>query len=467
MAYPALLTFLSRTLRRILSALEQRSLAPDHTYEQWQYSFFRRRLFLVFAISLTILFCMTTPRFVQNMITGQPLPGWWFTDLWVEVSLITNLILLRLSHQNWQINLIFLGYSGSINLVEQLAEAAMGGRQFDILDDFFNWVLVFFLQSTLIPVRWQLHCLCHILTYGLYFAIKCAFAIVTGRMVMWYPEEWTSPPSWIFTLSMVSFVATLSVYLFERTAKAEFAAQTEIRRAYQKLTIEQERSEGLLRNILPDRIACRLKNDHQTIADTFADTTVLFADIVGFTELSSQISAHDLVELLNSIFSRFDQLAAHHNLEKIKTIGDAYLVVAGLPNPREDHSDVMAEMALDMQRVLVELNGETGRDLSLRIGIHAGTVVAGVIGLTKFAYDIWGDTVNTASRMESHGVPGKIQVSEVVYRQLAARYDLEARGMIAIKGKGEMMTYFLRSRRHELPPAAAPQIAPPQSLHHE
>jgi class 3 adenylate cyclase len=462
MAYSALLTTLSRTLRQILSALEQRSLAPDHSYEQWQYSFFRRRLFLVFAISLTILLCMTLPRFVQNMITGQPLPGWWFTDLWVGLGLICNLILLRLSRHNWQINLIFLGYSGSINLIEQLSEVAMGGRQFDILDDFFNWVLVFFLQSTLIPVRWQLHCLCHALTYGLYFAIKCAFAIATGQMVMWYPEEWTSPPSWIFTLTMVSFVATLSVYLFERTAKAEFAAQTEIRRAYQKLTIEQERSEGLLRNILPDKIACRLKNDHQTIAETFTETTVLFADIVGFTELSSQICAHDLVELLNGVFSRFDRLAEHHGLEKIKTIGDAYLVVAGLPNPRADHGGVIAEMALDMQRVLGEFNAETGRDLSLRIGIHSGSVVAGVIGLTKFAYDIWGDTVNTASRMESHGVPGKIQVSEVVYRQLAARYDLEARGMITIKGKGEMMTYFLRSRREP-----SPQISPPQSLHRD
>lgn len=176
---------------------------------------------------------------------------------------------------------------------------------------------------------------------------------------------------------------------------------------------------------------------------------VMFADIVGFTEISARRSPTELVELLNLIFSKFDQLSELHGLEKIKTIGDAYMVVGGLPVPHSDHAEAIAEMALDMQRGLSEFNTETGEALQIRIGINSGPVVAGVIGTKKFIYDLWGDTVNTASRMESHGIPGTIQLAASTYELLRDKYQFTARGPINIKGKGEMTTYLLTGQLSE------------------
>ena len=218
--------------------------------------------------------------------------------------------------------------------------------------------------------------------------------------------------------------------------------------AYLKqIQAEQEKSERLLLNVLPKPIADRLKQGQRTIADNFNEVTVLFADIVNFTQLSAALPPTDLVELLNQIFSTFDALVEQHGLEKIKTIGDAYLVVGGLPTPRPDHAAAIADLALAMlesiaQFQILTLAGES-RSLTMRIGIHTGAVGAGVIGTTKFAYDLWGDTVNTASRMESQGVPGKIQVTDKTYLLLQSNYCFEERGTIEVKGKGEMLTYFL------------------------
>ena len=209
------------------------------------------------------------------------------------------------------------------------------------------------------------------------------------------------------------------------------------------LRLEQEKSDRLLLNILPQAIAERLKQDQSIIADTFAEVTVLFADIVGFTQISSQISPSELVSLLNEIFSTFDRLAEKHGLEKIKTIGDAYMVVGGLPMPRSDHAEAIAEMALDMQQAIADFSNSHKQDFRIRIGIHSGPVVAGVIGIKKFIYDLWGDTVNTANRMESHGLPGRIQVTSATYERLQDKYLLHSRGTIEVKGKGEMNTYFL------------------------
>ena len=217
-----------------------------------------------------------------------------------------------------------------------------------------------------------------------------------------------------------------------------------VRRAWQEaLYFEQEQSERLLLNILPEPIAERLKQADSTIADSFAEVTVLFADIVGFTELASCFSPTQVVELLNQIFSAFDELSERYGLEKIKTIGDAYMVVGGLPTPRSDHTTAIAQMALDMQDVITKFNSHNNQTLSIRIGIHSGPVVAGVIGIKKFSYDLWGDTVNTASRMESQGIPDRIQVTETTYKLLKDKYLFEERGIIQIKGKGEMTTYFL------------------------
>ncbi|MGE5659300.1 MAG: adenylate/guanylate cyclase domain-containing protein [Actinomycetota bacterium] len=233
------------------------------------------------------------------------------------------------------------------------------------------------------------------------------------------------------------------------TALQKLNEELELRVAQRtkELQYQQEQSERLLLNILPEEIAERLKQGTSVIADNFADVTVLFADLVGFTKISDRISPSELVHLLNEIFSTFDQLAEKHGLEKIKTIGDAYMVVGGLPTPRSDHAIAIAEMALDMQQAISQFKTSSGEAFKIRIGINTGPVVAGVIGLKKFIYDLWGDTVNIASRMESQGLPGYIQVTEATYERLQKQYQLEKRGTIQVKGKGEMVTYFLQARR--------------------
>jgi class 3 adenylate cyclase len=219
-------------------------------------------------------------------------------------------------------------------------------------------------------------------------------------------------------------------------------------RAYlKKLADEQEKSEQLLLNILPKAIAERLKRGESTIADSFDDVTVLFGDIANFTKLSADLSPAELVEILNRIFSRFDELADKYHLEKIKTLGDAYMVVGGLPTPQADHVEAIAEMALDMQQIIGQFSLKEGEPLQMRIGINTGPVEAGVIGMKKFTYDLWGDTVNTANRMESHGISGKIQVTATTYERLKEKYLLEERGTITVKGKGQMLTYFLTGRK--------------------
>ena len=223
-------------------------------------------------------------------------------------------------------------------------------------------------------------------------------------------------------------------------------------RAYmKKLRNEQERSEQLLLNILPRPIAERLKEGQRTIADVFPDVTVLFADLVGFTKMSEQLPPAELVAMLNRIFSMFDQLAEKHGLEKIKTIGDEYMAASGLPMPRPDHAEAMAEMALDMLAVIERFNAKRNRGVRIRIGLNCGPVTAGIIGTKKFAYDLWGDTVNIASRMESHGIANAIQVTEATYKRLRHKYAFQRRGIIHVKGKGALCTYFLVGRRPNKP----------------
>lgn len=206
---------------------------------------------------------------------------------------------------------------------------------------------------------------------------------------------------------------------------------------------EQLKSNQLLLNILPDEIAEKLKSNPGTIAEEYEKVSVLFADLVGFTKLASQQSPKELVDFLDTIFSRFDLLAEKYGLEKIKTIGDSYMVAGGLMGKSENHPQAIGDMALSMQREMDKYNRKHKTELQLRIGIHVGPVVAGVIGTKKFTYDLWGDSVNIASRMESSGEVGKIQVSKQMYEQMKNYFNLSPRGKIAIKGKGEMFTYFL------------------------
>ncbi|MEG4498129.1 adenylate/guanylate cyclase domain-containing protein [Microcoleus sp. F10-C6] len=212
------------------------------------------------------------------------------------------------------------------------------------------------------------------------------------------------------------------------------------------LRLAQKKSDHLLLNILPEAIVEKLKKGEGAAAERFESATVLFADIVGFTSLSTRNSPLELVNFLNQIFSKFDQLTEKHGLEKIKTSGDAYMVAGGLPVSRADHAEAIADMALDMQEAIAYFLTDTGEPFQIRIGINTGPVVAGVIGTKKFIYDLWGDTVNVASRMESQGLPGYIQVTTAIYEQLKDRYLFEERGPIAVKGKGEMTVYWLKAK---------------------
>ncbi len=226
-----------------------------------------------------------------------------------------------------------------------------------------------------------------------------------------------------------------------------FNAHELLARVNTHLTLDRLNRENqrLLLNVLPARIADRLKRQEGIIAERFEDVSVMFADIVSFTPLSASLPPAELVEMLNGVFCAFDELVERRSLEKIKTIGDAYMVAGNLPEPRLDHLQAMADLALDMHERVQTVRCQ-GKALSLRIGLHVGSVVAGVIGIRKFIYDVWGDTVNTASRLESHGVPGKVHVSEPVFLRLKDTFEFEARGTVDLKGRGAANTYFLVGR---------------------
>lgn len=213
---------------------------------------------------------------------------------------------------------------------------------------------------------------------------------------------------------------------------------------YSQLQLEQEKSEELLLNILPKDIADILKIENRIIADHFESASILFADLVGFTKLTSEMAPIEMVELLNDIYSHFDRLVEKYGLEKIRTIGDNYMVVSGVPRSRVDHAQALSEMALDMSKYLAKKQTTSGKPIQFRIGINSGSLIAGIVGKKKFQYDVWGDAVNIASRMESHGVPGKIQITQTTYNLIEDKFICNPRGMVELKGKGQMATWFLK-----------------------
>nr|WP_255523566.1 adenylate/guanylate cyclase domain-containing protein [Nodosilinea sp. LEGE 06152] len=213
-----------------------------------------------------------------------------------------------------------------------------------------------------------------------------------------------------------------------------------------ELRQQRQQADRLLVNILPYRIAQRLKGGARTIAESLDQVSVLFADLVDFTAASSQMTPRQLVKMLNEVFSMFDQLAEFHRLEKIKTIGDAYMVAGGLPTPNDDHAAAIAQFALDICDAIKQFQRPDGKTFQIRVGINTGPVVAGVIGRRKFAYDLWGDTVNIASRMEATGEAQRIQVTPNLYERLKDQFQFEQRGYVAVKGRGQMMTYWLVGR---------------------
>jgi class 3 adenylate cyclase len=277
---------------------------------------------------------------------------------------------------------------------------------------------------------WILGVFLHALLYGLPVALAAPTMILSTSIAFCVSSWRKAPfvPSDAFSTIACVWIAMLGAYLLERARRDAFAANLRARR--------------LLDNVLPPSIADRLERGEKRIADQADAATVLFADLVGFTGLAERMSPVQLVDTLDELFSRFDDLAARHGLEKIKTIGDAYMVVGGVPAPRPDHALAVAHLALQMRDLVAHRS-----DLQIRIGIHSGPVVAGVIGARKFMFDLWGDTVNLASRMESHGVPGAIQVSAATAALLEPAFVCEPRGAIAIKGKPDQQAFLLVAAR--------------------
>ncbi|NEO88168.1 MAG: adenylate/guanylate cyclase domain-containing protein [Spirulina sp. SIO3F2] len=401
-------------------------------YPTWQRHFLRRRLKLTTIVVALIALNISATHSFYALMQGENDPFYFWMGVVILSALLGCWLFLNSSLGQRRLYFVFFLLFGIVSGLVPTIDLYFGDAKFD----WFQWTMAFFTQATLIPIHWRFHAIAQsiALTYYLMLAHLSGIDIFL-------------PSDNILTISTAIFwlcsVCNFSVFLYERLMKEEFKSRRESALGYEKLILEKERSEALLLNVLPYSIAQRLKATKKIIADDFSEVTVLFADIVNFTPLSTSMSPTDLVKMLNQIFSEFDRLAEKHQLEKIKTIGDAYMVVGGLPEPMADHTETIAKMSLDMQACLAQFNQDNQKDLSLRIGIHTGSVVAGVIGLKKFAYDLWGDTVNTASRMESHGVPGRIQVTEEVYAVLKDQYHLEKRGGITIKGKGEMQTYFL------------------------
>ena len=213
--------------------------------------------------------------------------------------------------------------------------------------------------------------------------------------------------------------------------------------AFRLLGIEEQKAQDLLLNILPREIAAILKNEKRTIADQFEGASILFADLVGFTPLTAELAPVEMVNLLNEIFSAFDTLVEKDDLEKIRTIGDNYMVASGVPRPRPDHAQALARLALEMRAYLENRPAYNGKRIEFRIGINSGPVVGGVIGRRKFVYDLWGDAVNIASRMESQGLPGRIQITDATHALIKDEFVCEARGFVPVKGRGELRTWFL------------------------
>lgn len=259
----------------------------------------------------------------------------------------------------------------------------------------------------------------------------------------------TQTSVFFFALNFAA-VSTIVFLLLRYSATEKQKAQARLEEAHRQLQAEQERSERLLLNILPGPIAERLKNSNQTIADGFADVSVMFADIVNFTKIAEGLSPQQVFSMLNRVFSSFDELAEKHGLEKIKTIGDAYMVAGGLNDQDSDYCDALVDLALEMRDLLQRDFQINDMSLEVRIGIGTGPVVAGVVGKKKFIYDLWGDTVNIASRITSEGTPGMIHVDETTFRRLQHRFDFDTPQTLYLKGKGNMQAHRVIGRKNAL-----------------
>lgn len=296
-------------------------------------------------------------------------------------------------------------------------------------------IMVIAFMCVLIPLRFNYAitlCLVFIVSYNfslLYYNIPTSIAVSNN-----------------FFLIGSTIICGLSNFDHERQVYLRFEHEQLIEQQKKDIESQKLRADNLLHQILPDPIAARLMDGTHTIADGYSDVTVLFADLAGFTEFSSTVSPRTLVKVLNRIFSAFDMVAERCGVEKIKTIGDAYMAACGVPDEVDDHAERMLRMAIGMREEMVRLRAEFPEHaLDIRVGIHTGPCVAGVIGRQRFIYDLWGDTVNLASRMESTGVTGQIQVSEATYLRTRNLFAFDARGEITVKGRGTLRAYLLKA----------------------
>lgn len=416
----------------ILQNAELSESERQYRYLIWRNHFFseRLRISLVLAVLAHGTFLLLGIFAPSDHLTHQG-DGWVGMATLVELGLLCLLSLICSPLGKRHSAAIFLGATWLVTLSEQVWSTLQGFALFGIV----SWTLVFLTLTALIPVRWKLHLIAQLGIFSYFWGVN------------WYLSLPQREPPYVNTLYLLYLfwfcaICNLSIFLYERLQRSEYDYRI-------NLQIEKHRSEQLLLNLLPPQVAEQLKAGRGPIADNFPDVTVLFADLVGFTEISSEITPVELVVTLNQIFSAFDRLVVNHSLEKIKTIGDSYMAVGGVPSPRPDHAEAIADLALEMRRCVVRFNQVNEQSFQLRIGIHTGPVVAGVIGKKRAIYDLWGDTVNIASHMESHGIPDAIQVSEKSYERLKDTFAFSERGMTQIKGKGQMKTFLLLGRRAE------------------
>jgi guanylate cyclase len=369
---------------------------------------------------------------VVYVLEGEPVAGWDYItiDLWIwaliPVFLVTHNVILGF----WLAAVPTL----PAHLIAILALGDITHSGGIVL-----WGLAFPVATSVVFVPiWQM-----IPLFAMFVAnlVVCTLIVPADRSSLSHGLEQTILVINLAGLSAFA-VAILGLFVNERD------------KAHRMLREEQRRGRELLLSILPEAVADELTRAPRVIADAFEDVSVLFADVVGFTPMSEQLTPTELVELLDELFAHFDGLVDQAGLEKIKTIGDAYMVAAGIPLPRPDHATAIVELGLRMQAT-AEARAFGGRHLQLRIGVNSGSVVAGVIGRRKFSYDLWGDVVNTASRMESHGVPGRLHITEATHALVADRFDCESRGMVEIRGKGALTTWLVNEQRRPRPAPAS------------
>ncbi len=388
----------------------------------------------VLAIASWIAAAVTASFAIFQLVLGGPTWGLGFVNLASSLAFLAIPWLRRFGQWVAGMTFVVLSYTAVAFMCFSIGTGT--GLQFYFLVSATLAVLVIGIERIALASA--------IAAFGIAIAIALEMTVPHDRGLV---PPWALTAGYISSAvsSVVMIIATIW-YTLRETERAETAMEA-----------EYVRSERLLTNILPESIADRLKDpSHTVIADKYDDASILFADIAGYTKRASDTAPAELVRFLDRLYTNLDALVDQHGLEKIKTSGDSYMVVSGVPNPREDHLEALAALALDIAEAVADLKDSEGRDVPLRIGMAAGPVVAGVVGAKKFFYDVWGDAVNVASRMESTDEEGRIQVPENIYQRLRTSFTLEERGYIDIKGKGLMHTWYLVARQTEGVTAGSP-----------